>query len=97
MEDSTVAGSVVIVFSALGGSAMRGFGVDVCSTFSCFVGSSFGCLVMSIVTGATSGVGVEAVGCSELVTELTSRLRTFDCIPCSSSDASRSMIGTCVF
>ena len=52
---------------------------------------------MFAATGATSGIGVEAIGCPELVTGLTRRLRTSDCRPCSSSESSRFTIGICVF
>ena len=97
MGDSTIVDSTVIVFSVLGGSAMRGSVVDVYSILGYSVGSSTGCSITTTTIGATSRIEVEAVGCSELVTELTSRLRTSDCRPCSSSDSSRSTIGICVF
>ena len=76
---------------------MRGSAADVCPAFNYSAGPSFGCIEMSTTIGATSGVEVEAVGYSELVAELTNKLRTSDCRPCSSLESSRSTIGTYVF
>ena len=86
----------MLFFFTLEGSAIGGSVADVCFALSCSTESLVGCSEMSTTTGATSGIEVEAVGCSELVAKFTSRLRTSDCRPCSSSESSRSTIGTCV-
>ena len=66
------------------------------STLGGSVGSVVGCSAIAGATNVASGMGVKEEGCSGFAKELTSRSRTFECRPCSSSNTSRSTIGICV-
>ena len=66
------------------------------STLRGSAGSVVGCSTVSSAMDVAFGMGVEEEGYSELAKELTNRSRTSECIPCSSSNSSRSITGVFV-